>query len=241
MNSQIISHWKYLFIVFVVIGFSMMNINLASPNFFEATIYCDLSVQPTIHRSVIGTFSVSGDRSMDLTGMMPTINGWRSKDISYSWENIRLFYNLRSLAVWEYNEYAQSTNDRVYVAIIPTDMIEVDVLHPFKYCFNMQGFKIISENTTDLKIPRRTGTENVDFHLTINLWKLESETQPNRNWIVAFWYIFLSTGYQTTDRVYIVQIAHYVEGNSTDRAIGNTLLFIQETLSSVTGCLTETI
>jgi len=239
MDQQLI--WKSLLTIFLAMGFSVMNFNQISPApFTKATIHCDAFVKPSPLRTEIGAFEVWLSRSMAVDSMTPVLNGWASRDVSYSWENIKKFYNLESLAVHEYHSIG-SRSGPVYVVIMPTDGGALELLHPMEYCYSMQDFRIVSRNITRLKMSRYFSMDKVDLTFHVNTWKLLSEDAPDKGWLVIFWYVFVSSSHQPFDKAYFVQIEYYLSEERFDRAYENSLVFVKETMASLLRTLIESL
>ncbi len=238
VSDNLTYYLKAALVTFLSVGLVTTSLIPINQPFFDTAIYCSASATAD-QRAMIGTFNVVGDRSMDITSMMPTLDGWRSRDISYSWDNIKSFYNLDSLAVHEYRD--ESSSNIIYVIIIPADVNSVEFLHPLEYCYNVQGYRLASQNVTTLRLMKYFGMEKSEFSFDVNMWKLVNDAHSNKNWLITFGYMFLSTGRQLADRVYMVQVEYYLSGDSSSRAVENSLLFMGETVTSITRRITQTL
>ncbi len=230
-----------LFVVSLTVVLFAVNVEaLIAPMSFDATVWTDISRSPSNLKTQIGTFGVCGDRFGYVSDMMPSVFGWRSKDISYSWEGIRELYGLDSLVI---NEYRSNTrfDGLVYVAIAPVDVSVLDTLHSLEYCYSMQGFTIIHKGLTNLRITRYIGNDKVEFSFNANIWTLNSTVHPNEGWIVAHWYVFVSTGHLASDKAYLVQVEKYLPNCQIDENIEDCLLFAKETMISMLEHMVESV
>jgi len=232
---------KLLFVASLSVALFAVNVGaLIAPMSFDATIWTDVSRSSSNLKTQIGTFSVCGDRFADISAMMPSVFGWRSKDVSYSWEGIREFYGLDSLVIYEYRSNTRF-DGLVYVAIAPVDVSMLDTLHSLEYCYTKQGLTIQQQSYTSLKISRYLGNDEVEFTFTANLWTLNSTTHAGEGWIVAHWYVFVSTGHSATDRVYVVQVEKYLPNCQVDGSIDDCLTFAKETMISMLDRMVESV
>ncbi len=232
---------KLLFVVSLTVALFAINVgSLIAPMSFDATVWTDVSRSSSNLKTQIGTFSVCGDRFGYVGDMMPSVFGWHTKDISYSWEGIRELYGLDSLVIYEYRSNTRF-DGLVYVAIAPVEVSLLDTLHSLEFCYTMQGFSIIHQSYTNLKVSRYIGSDEVEFSFNANLWTLNSTTHPDEGWLVAHWYVFVSTGHPASDKAYLVQVEKYLPNCQIDESVEDCLLFAKETMASMLGHMVESI
>jgi hypothetical protein len=232
---------KPLFVLSLAVALFAVNVgSLIAPMSFDATVWTDVSRSPSSLKTQIGTFSVCGDRFGNAEDMMPYVFGWHTKDISYSWEGIRKLYGLDSLVIFEYRSNTRF-DGLVYVAIAPVEVSLLDSLHPLEYCYSLQGFTILQQSYTSLKVSRYVGNDEVEFSFNANLWTLNSTTHPNEGWIVAYWYVYVSTGHPATDKAYLIQVEKFLPNCQVDESVEDCLLFAKETMASMLGHMVESV